>query len=572
MEAVGIDVGGTYTDGVLFDLRSKSIVRKVKVPTRSEDLRSSILKCFSALNVRSPALLSRFCLSTTLATNAVVEGTKRDVCAICIGMRPRHPAEYAAEMIMVDGRIGPTGLVEVPLDEVTLQKGLERSERRSFAISSFFSTRNPQNEVRAAEMVLEELPKATVVKGSDLVGILGMEERMYIAVKNAELIHIMAGLLEAIGEETKVPGSVTYVLKGDGTLVSTEEAALRPIFTVLSGPAASALGGAFLAGVDDALVVDIGGTTTDIALVQGGMLKLSEDGAVVGGSRLRVESADMTTRALGGNTEIVCRDGRPQLGQRAVVPLCLSSDPWKLMSDRSYLYPQAGKEHGITPTDLFCATGRSDFGDRKVATSAMTALAEECGLTLSALLEILEDAIRARLLRTIAEALLNRQMPERGEGEAILRGNGMLRTVMRIGVPLVGIGAPVAAFLDLIREHIDGPIIVPRDHEVGNALGAICTEVHGRKEVIVRNEPRWIDGKEVPHYHVAVAGGLKVFTDREEAIGYALEHATRALREYMERSRVRRFQVLSEVRDVAYMEMGRSRHVETIVSVSAGGI
>jgi len=572
MEAVGIDVGGTYTDGVLFDLRSKKIIRKAKVPTRPEDLRSSILRCFAALEVRSPALLSRFCLSTTLATNAVVEDARRDVCAICFGMRPRHPAEYAAETIVVDGRVGPTGLVEVPLDEEALRNAIKRSGERSFAISSFFATRNPQNEVRAAEMVLEEHPNASVVKGSDLVGTLGMEERLYIAVKNAELIHIMSGLIEAIREGTKVPGSVTYVLKGDGTLVSTEEAAMRPIFTVLSGPAASALGGAFLAGAKDALVVDIGGTTTDIALVQGGMLKLSEDGAVVGGSRLRVESAEMTTRALGGNTEIFCGDGRPKLGHRAVVPLCLASDPYRHMGDRSYLYPLAGKKHGITPTDLFCASGRSDFGDRKVASAAMAALAEECELPLPTLNEVLEDTLRSRLLRTIAETLLNRQLPERGDGEAVLRGNGMFRTVLRIGVPLVGIGAPVAAFLDLIREHVDGPIIIPQDHEVGNALGAISTEVHGRKEVIVRNEPMWIDGREVPHYHVAVAGGLRVFADRDQAVGYALEQATRALRDYMERSRVQRYQVVSEVRDITYLEMGQKRHVETIVSVSAGGM
>ncbi len=572
MEAVGIDVGGTYTDGVLFDLRSRKIVRKAKVPTRPQDLRSSVLQCFSALQLRSPAMLSRFCLSTTLATNAVVEGTKRDVCAIGIGLRPRRPSEYAAETILVDGRIGPTGLVEIPLDEGALQKALKGSESQSFAISSFFGTRNPQNELRAAEMVLEEHPKATVVKGSDLVGTLGMEERLYIAVKNAELIHIMAGLLEAIGKGTQVPGSVTYVLKGDGTLVSTEEAALRPIFTVLSGPAASALGGAFLAGAKDALVVDIGGTTTDIALVQGGMLKLSEDGGVVGGSRLRVESAEMTTRALGGNSEFFCEDGHPKLGHRAVVPLCLAPDPYWHMRDLSYLYPLAGKVHGITPTDLFCATGRSDFGDRNVAASAMSALAEECELSLPALIEMLEDLIRTRLLRTIVEALLNRQLLERGEGEKVLRGNGMLRTVLRIGVPLVGIGAPVRAFLDLIREHVDSPVIIPGDHEVGNALGAICTEVHGRKEVIVRNEPGWIDGREVPHFHVAVAGGLRVFTDRDEAVGYAIEHATRALREYMERSRVQRYRVVSEVRDITYLEMGLTRHVETIVSVSAGGM
>lgn len=572
MLVLGIDVGGTYTDGVLLEMPSGEVVRKAKVRTARDDLPGSILRCFSSLRVSAPAMLSRFCVSTTLATNAVVEGTKGDVCAICIGFTPKRAVEYACETVIIEGKHDPTGREVQPVDIAALRKVVDRSTRASFAISGYFGARNPQHENVAEQEVLRANPSATVVKGSELVGILGMEERLFLAAKNAELIHLMRGFIGSIGAMTRVPDAVTYILKGDGTLVSTEEAGLKPIFTVLSGPAASAMGGAALGKARDALVIDIGGTTTDIVLLDGGRVRTSDEGAMVGGTRFRIGSVDMTTLALGGDTEIFCRDGRPVLGERAVGPLCLAPDAGKLMRDRSFLSSHDEKAFGITPTDLFLASGRCDLGDRTVAMAALAALAKECHMPLPGLCELIEEAIRRRLLRAIASALLGRTMPEGGEGDALMRGNGLLRPVLKIAVPIIGIGAPVRCFLDLIADSVDCEIIIPPHHEVGNAVGTVCTEVYGRKEVRVRGEPQLRNGEEVFTFHVTTGEGQRIFSNKDEAVGFAIEAGRAALEDYMIRSRVKRYEVLVEKRDITYTEDGRQEYGGTVVTVSAGGI
>ncbi|NLK25313.1 MAG: hypothetical protein GX307_01895 [Euryarchaeota archaeon] len=572
MLALGIDVGGTYTDGVLFDTSSGEVLGKAKVRTIKDNLSDTILRCFSALRVAAPAMLSRFCISTTLATNAIVEGTRKDVCAICIGFTPTRAIDYACETAIIKGRHDSTGQEVQPIDLIALRDAVARSDRDSFAISGYFGTRNPGHENMASQEVLRERPLATVVKGSDLVGILGAEERLFLAAKNAELVHLMKDFISSLGAMTKIPDAVTYVLKGDGTLVSTEEALLKPIFTVLSGPAASAMGGIALAQVQDALVIDIGGTTTDIALLDGGRVRTSEEGAVVGGARLRTGSVDMTTVALGGDTEICCSNGRPVLGERAVGPLCLAPDAGRIMRDRSFLFPQSGNAFAITPTDFFLASGQCDFGERSVEIKALDALAEECHMPTPRLYGIIEETIRSRLLRAIVSALLGKTIYEEGEGDALLKGNGLLRPVLRIGRPIVGVGAPVHHFLDLIVDWVDCEIIIPPHYEIGNAVGTVCTEVYGKKEIIVRGEPRFWDNEEVISYHVTIGEGQRIFSNKEKAIEFAIDAGKAALDGYMMRSRVKRYDILVERKDIVYVENGMPEYVETIITVSAGGV
>ncbi len=569
MNALGIDVGGTYTDGVLIELPSRKVIRTAKVPTDKDDLAGSVLRCFSALSVHAPALLPRFCISTTLATNAMVEGTKQDVCAVCIGTVPKRSVEYASETVVIDGGHDATGTEVHPLDVQKLKAAIALSERRSFAISAKFGARNPEHELLASRIILEQHPGATVVRGSDLVGVLGMEERLFLAAKNAELMHVMKGLIRAVGSVTRVPDTSIYVLKGDGSLVSTEEARTKPIMTVLSGPAASAVGGGALAGTKNAVVIDIGGTTTDIALLEDGRVRLSEEGAVVGGARLRIPSVDITTVALGGDTEIFCNDERPRLGSRTVRPICLAPDAPRLMRDRSFLFPVKGKVHGITPTDLFCAVGRSEFGDRHVATAALGVLADTCGMPLRELYRALEEEIRVRLLRALSAALIGRPMSENDETDALLRGSGIFRPVLKLDVPIVGIGAPVRPFLDLLAGRVDCKVIVPERHEVGNAVGAVSTGVYARREAVVRCEPRFVQGEEKLAYHVTTGDGQRVFAERDDAVAFAIELAKGELNEYMERSRVRAFETKVEVRDVTYLEWGVRKVAETVVCVTA---
>jgi N-methylhydantoinase A/oxoprolinase/acetone carboxylase beta subunit len=504
MQAVGIDVGGTYTDGVLVDLPGRKVLRTAKVPTVKDDLEGSVLRCFSSLAVQSPSLLSRFCVSTTLATNAMVEGTKRDVCAICIGLVPRRAAEYASETVIIDGGHDAMGLEVHPLDLPAVREGVSRTSKNTFAISARFGSRNPEHEIAAAKVVLEAHPEATVVRGSDLTGTLGMEERLFLAAKNAELVHVMRGLIRAIGAVTRVPDSSVYVLKGDGSLVSTEEAALRPIMTVLSGPAASATGGALLARVRDALVIDIGGTTTDIALLDGGRVRLSEEGA----SGRRGEAQGPIGRCHHHRAGRRYRDllrrwtapARPT-GGAAAVPVLRRSP-----ADAGPVVPLPDRQEGERRHPHRPVQGR---GEERVRRRECCHVRPRCHgqrvrHVFRELFTALEEAIRIRLLMALSAALTGQALAEGGDAETLLRGNRLFRPVLSIDIPIVGIGAPARPFLDLLAGRVSCEIIVPEHHEVGNAVGAACTGVFGRRELVVRCEPRLVQGEEaisLPRHH-----------------------------------------------------------------------
>ncbi|MDW5563269.1 MAG: hydantoinase/oxoprolinase N-terminal domain-containing protein [Methanomassiliicoccus sp.] len=366
----GIGAGGSFTDCVLLEMPGTKVIQTTKVPTEKGDLPASVLRCFSALSIPSPFLLSRLCVSTILATNAMVGGTRKDVFALCIGIAPKRSMENTGEVAVIDGRHDPTGPEVRLLGLPALRSAIHRCAKSSFVISARFEARNPEHELIAYRGVLEACPQAIVVRGSDLTRVLGMEDRLYLAAKNAELIHVMRSLMKEIAPAIAVPESLIYFLKGDGSLVSTEEATLRPI--------------------------------------------------------------------------------------------------------------------------------------------------------------------------------------------------------LRVEIPVVGIGAPVHSFLDLVTGWIDCPIIIPPHHEVGNAMGAVCTEVLGRMEVMLRYEPGLVQGDEVIADHATTGDGQKVSGYRERAVVFAIEQATDELREYMEHSGIRSSDTKVEVRDITCMEWSLRKVAETVVSMTTG--
>jgi len=192
-------------------------------------------------------------------------------------------------------------------------------------------------------------------------------------------------------------------------------------------------------------------------------------------------------------------------------------------------------------------------------------------MPLETLYGVIEDKIRLRLLRAIASTLLGITMLEGGEGEALLAGSDLMWPSLKIKVPIVGIGAPVRHFLDLVADRVDTDIVIPKDHDVGNAVGAACAEVYGRKEVRVRAEARLVGGEEVITYHVTTEDGQRIFSSKEEAVSFAIKFGRASLEDYMSRNRVKRYEVRVETWDRTYIENGRTEYVETIITLSAGG-
>ena len=325
---LGIDTGGTFTDGVILSLPDGRIAAKVKTPTTHEDLRACIRNCIEALPAGEREGIRLVCLSTTLATNALVEDHGCPVGLLLLGGRPE--GKLPTETVRVlPGKMDIMGRVRESLSPAEAAEAVEslRGQVQAVAISGYASVRNPQHELLVKELVQERL-SLPVACAHELTGSLGFYERTVTAVLNARLIPLICELIRAV-ELALAAVSCTaplMIVRGDGTLMEARQARSRPIETILSGPAASIAGALYLTGLSDALVLDMGGTTTDIANVSGGMAKLRPEGASVGGWLTRVRAAEVYTVGLGGDSRIRPDGGGAYaIGPERAVPYCVAA-------------------------------------------------------------------------------------------------------------------------------------------------------------------------------------------------------------------------------------------------------
>ena len=337
---LGLDTGGTYTDAALLDADAREVVAYSKSLTTRHDLSVGVGAAMAA-TLKSwggrKANISLVSLSTTLATNAVVESVGGAACLILIGFDDQiltraglAEALGSEPSFAITGGHKPDGRPQAGLDKAGLIRAIEAVKGRvtSFAVASHFATRNPEHEREARDIIIAEtgLP---VSCSFELSSSLGGPRRALTTLLNARLISLLDRLVNATEQQMASLGlsCPLMVVKGDGSLLHVDYARTRPVETILSGPAASLAGAAFLADQKAALVADIGGTTTDIARLQGGAALLSHEGAHVGGWRTMVEAAHIRTRGLGGDSEIRAdnRAMQPSLtiGPRRAIPLSL---------------------------------------------------------------------------------------------------------------------------------------------------------------------------------------------------------------------------------------------------------
>ena len=341
---LGIDTGGTYTDAVLYDDESEQVVIAAKALTTRHDLAVGIRGAAASVLADSavdPAAVALVSLSTTLATNALVEGRGGRVGLVLIGFDEAAASRAGiadalrgAPCIRIGGGHDAAGRTCAPLDLPALDgaiSGLEDSVA-AFAVAGMFSVRNPEHEIAVRDR-LRERTGLPVTCGHELSSRLDGPRRAMTCVLNARLVPTIQRLLDAADRSFSALGvsAPMMVVRGDGALIGAEVARLKPVETILSGPAASLVGASHLTGERDALVSDIGGTTTDYALLLEGRPSLDPDGATVGGFRTMVEAVAMRTVGLGGDSEVRWgsegRGGasgqRLLIGPRRLVPLSL---------------------------------------------------------------------------------------------------------------------------------------------------------------------------------------------------------------------------------------------------------
>jgi N-methylhydantoinase A/oxoprolinase/acetone carboxylase beta subunit len=357
---LGIDTGGTYTDAVLVDQASGTVIAGAKALTTYHDLSIGIGEAVTAVfdgQAASPADVSLVGLSTTLATNAIVEGRGSPLCLLLIGYDPALLQQYGLERDLVaqdvvylrGGHDGAGNEVE-PLDEVAAREAIlaRRGRVEAYAVSGYFGVRNPAHELRVRALVEELTTHADgkplpVTCGHELTTRLNAVRRATTVALNARLIPLLRELIATVRRtlDALSIAAPLMVVKGDGSLVRAEWAIRRPIETILSGPAASVVGAWYLAGCRDVWMVDIGGTTTDIAVLRDGHPRLNSAGAQVGRWRTMVEAVDAHTVGLGGDSLVrLDAEGRLVIGPRRAVPLCMLSSEYPGVVDA--LRRQAG--------------------------------------------------------------------------------------------------------------------------------------------------------------------------------------------------------------------------------------
>lgn len=331
---LGLDTGGTYTDAVLFDPERGSVIASAKALTTKHDLVVGLRNAVEAVLPAAPVDIALVSLSTTLATNAIVEGHGSPIGLLLLGYDPKAldraglgAALGGDPVAFIEGGHTALGDEQAPLDlEAARRAILEQAPRvAAFAVSGFFSVRNPAHEI-AVRSLIRDLTDRPVTCGHELTSKLDAPRRALTAALNARLIPQLDQLIRAIRSLLAEKGiqAPLMVVKGDGSLIAAEAALASPVETILSGPAASLVGARHLSGETDVVVVDMGGTTTDIALLRDGRPVLASEGATVGGWKTMVEAVAVHTYGLGGDSEVRCDEaGDLVVGPRRAVPLSL---------------------------------------------------------------------------------------------------------------------------------------------------------------------------------------------------------------------------------------------------------
>ncbi len=337
---LGIDTGGTFTDAALLDESTEELIAKVKAPTTHGNLvvgvRGAMANVLAQLtDTDEPGTLIRLVsVSTTLATNALVEGSGEPAALITLGFADTELARAGVGEVSdsfvcpIPGGHNAHGnpLCEVDLEALDAVIDAHADRVSGFAVAGQFSVRNPGHENQVRDHIIERtgLP---VTCSHELSPQLGGPRRALTALLNARLIGLIAELIDAVQSSMTdlAIDAPLMIVRGNGTLVADSFAVKRPIETVLSGPAASVIGARHLTDIADGLVIDIGGTTSDVAVIIDGVARTTSTGALVAGHRTMVEAVDMVTEGLGGDSEVRvdtrADDGPVVIGPQRAIPI-----------------------------------------------------------------------------------------------------------------------------------------------------------------------------------------------------------------------------------------------------------
>lgn len=607
---LGIDTGGTHTDSAIVDLDTGIVLFRSKALTTHGNLSDGIFASVSNIDGATLRAVSLVSLSSTLATNSVVEGKGGRTGLLAIGTPYRGSAgpECYAEL---GGRYDLSGNEVEELDPDEVSEALEtmRGKVDAVAVAGYLSVRNPghENAVRDLAHTILDVP---VVCGHDLSSKLGFVQRADTAVMNARLIPVVSDLVGSVKASLARLGvdAPLMIVKGDGSVMGEGSAVERPVETILSGPASSMIGARAMTGLRDAVVVDIGGTTTDIGMIRNGSVRIDPEGAMVGGRRTRVRAVDVSTYGIGGDSRILVNGRETVISSTHTIPLCVAASLWPCVMDRlrelenvtddrsadvsdtgdvcqdTEFFVSAGalvaadlrgsdrllaemasegpvslreagarasvpvhsfsvsrmeslgliSRIGVTPTDILHAEGGYTKYDPEASRIAVSYLARKSGVTEEEFISRTKAIVASRIASCIMDDVMREELgaEELDEvhkamiSELLSHRGGVYSLSMRLGVPIIGIGAPAGSWLRTVADMLGTELVVPENSDVGNAVGAVTGSISETATVMVR--ARQDDRSKDPGCIVFTGDGKRDFPDPESAITYAGEEARKS--------------------------------------------
>ncbi|HBE80971.1 MAG TPA: hypothetical protein DDW65_24765 [Firmicutes bacterium] len=461
---IGIDVGGTNTNAAL--LEDGNLVATAKYPTDHHALLSSAGAVLEEIMLSLPEQSKQnleLHLSTTLTTNAIVEGCGEPVAAILSPGPGVNLAdlEFPFPVFAVKGAIDHRGRETEPLDLAEIGQAIRSIRQQginSLAIVGKFAVRNPCHELEIAKLLQKESSDIlSLTLGHRLSGRLNFPRRVMTAFLNAGVSRLQAefaGMVKQLVSSYGIGGPI-FLLKADGGTMELDESLTRPVETILSGPAASIMGTLALGSLDDQTVVtlDIGGTTTEIAVLVGSDPLTERDGAVIGGYRTLVPALFSRSIGLGGDSRVYWNEGKLEIGpERKGPPVALG-----------------GPE--LTPTDAVIALGYVSFGDRQKARAELERFGKQAGLGVK------EEELAERIIAVFCERAITgvrrvfdylNQMPVYTVSE-VLAPKGLQPE------KLIGMGGPAEFFIPKIAAGLGLPYQVLPYAEAANAVGAAAS-------------------------------------------------------------------------------------------------
>ena len=451
---LGVDVGGTNTDAVVVD-EAGAVLASHKVPTTPDPMDGIRAAMQSVLPEVDRASIRQVMLGTTHPANAIIQRRGLDRIGI---LRVAAPSSYAVRpgaawpAELLEAILGPTAIIHggfeydgreiAPLDEDAVRRfaGECAGKVTAIAVSSPFSPASYSHEDRTAEILAEELGDAVAVSVSHEIGSLGLLEREDAAALNASLLGVSRAVVQGLGRAIVDNGLEvdSYLTQNDGTLMSAEQAMKYPVLTLASGPTNSMRGASALAGLTDALVIDVGGTSTDVGILVDGFPRESMHAVEVGGVRTNFRMPDLISIGLGGGTIVHgtgsdVRVGPDSVGYRVVVDALVMGGDVPTLSDVSV---RAGR--------------LTDFGDPALASRLDAAAADAALAWVDEQVQILADRMKAS----------------------------------RQALPLIAVGGGS----HLVPDRVPGTseVIKPAHFAVANAYGAAIAEASGEVDRVYR--------------------------------------------------------------------------------------